>query len=200
MVDFYTDVLKDDIFRKNNGAHFTPQEVVEDMCSKYVLFIKSEYNTLPNNFKFLDIASGTGVFSYFLSLEIEKVFGIPFKYSLDNYCTMVEIDDVFIQQCNNIFNSLGCNPQIIHGDALFNDNLKYESFDLIIGNPPYIRIQNVEPAYRKLLRDKFSTCLFGNSDIYYAFFEQALKLSKVGGCVSLITPSSCSIRNQKSSR
>ena len=51
-------------------------------------------------------------------------------------------------------------------------------FDVIIGNPPYVRIQHLSEALREKIRTKFSSCRKGNVDLYYAFFEDALTRAK----------------------
>jgi len=60
-----------------------------------------------------------------------------------------------------------------------------QNFDCIIGNPPYIRFQNLEPDTRAFLKENFLSCEKGNIDIYYAFIEFANSHSKRS---ILITP------------
>lgn len=62
-----------------------------------------------------------------------------------------------------------------------------EKFDLIIGNPPYIRIQDLTENVRKQVKE-FETCKTGSVDIYYAFIEQSLKKLKEGGILRFIIP------------
>jgi hypothetical protein len=73
-----------------------------------------------------------------------------------------------------------------------------KTYDVIFGNPPYIRFQNLEEDYRLLLQDNFASCKKGNVDIYYAFLEKAVTLgSKVGFIVPnsfLTTQSGLSLR------
>lgn len=62
-----------------------------------------------------------------------------------------------------------------------------EKFDLIIGNPPYIRIQDLTEDVRKQVK-KFEVCKSGSVDIYYAFIEQSLKKLKENGTLRFIIP------------
>ncbi|MCS6798717.1 MAG: Eco57I restriction-modification methylase domain-containing protein [Myxococcota bacterium] len=48
-------------------------------------------------------------------------------------------------------------------------------FDVVIANPPYVRIQNVEPAARGRYRETWATLRHGNADLSYAFVELALR-------------------------
>lgn len=63
-----------------------------------------------------------------------------------------------------------------------------EKFDLIIGNPPYIKLQDLTEDDRKILKN-FETCA-GSCDIYYAFIEQSLKKLKKNGILRFIIPNS----------
>jgi methylase of polypeptide subunit release factors len=58
------------------------------------------------------------------------------------------------------------------------DSLSQEwQFNLIFGNPPYIRFQNLDEENRSFLRDYYHYCSSGNIDIYYAFIELAQRYS-----------------------
>jgi hypothetical protein len=56
-------------------------------------------------------------------------------------------------------------------------------YDMSFGNPPYIRIQNLDKNYLELLKSKYKTVLTGNVDIYYAFLEKTLNESKKIGFI-----------------
>lgn len=60
-----------------------------------------------------------------------------------------------------------------------------EGFDLVIGNPPYGRI-----TLSQELRAQYSDSLYGHANLYGVFTELALRLVKVGGLVSYVTPTS----------
>jgi adenine-specific DNA-methyltransferase len=45
---------------------------------------------------------------------------------------------------------------------------------VVVGNPPYVRFQNLDPALRDQLAARFRSCASGNVDLYYAFLEKAL--------------------------
>lgn len=189
MNDFYIDILRDNLFRKTYGAHFTSAEIVSRICTNVTTLIGDK----PINwktFKFLDLASGTGVFSYYMSFILSKKFGRSFTDIINNNCIMVELDQTFSDKSRLIFESLGCDPVIFTGDALFDDRISNLYFDVVLSNPPYIRIQNIPMEYRDVLRGKYKSCTFGSADIYYAFMEYALNHLKDGGVMGFITPSS----------
>jgi adenine-specific DNA-methyltransferase len=60
-----------------------------------------------------------------------------------------------------------------------------EQFDTVIGNPPYVRARDIDPATRLL----FSTQLLdGHANLYLHFISKAVRHLKVGGELVFITP------------
>jgi len=62
-----------------------------------------------------------------------------------------------------------------------------ESYDYIIGNPPYVPITGLSDRERSLYRERFATAV-GRFDLYLLFFERALKSLRPGGRLVFITP------------
>jgi hypothetical protein len=52
-------------------------------------------------------------------------------------------------------------------------------FDIIVGNPPYVRIQNLPAALAKKLKTSFRSAT-GKFDIYVCFIEKGLSLIRSG--------------------
>ncbi|MCL2704702.1 MAG: Eco57I restriction-modification methylase domain-containing protein [Spirochaetaceae bacterium] len=64
-------------------------------------------------------------------------------------------------------------------------------FDVIIGNPPYIRIQEMQewaPKTVKLYRELYKASSAKNYDIYVIFIEKALSLLSPAGLTGMILP------------
>ncbi len=60
-------------------------------------------------------------------------------------------------------------------------------FDIVIGNPPYVRIQTLPKDQVTFFNENFVSAT-GNYDIYALFVEQGLKLLKPGGILGFILP------------
>jgi type I restriction-modification system DNA methylase subunit len=60
------------------------------------------------------------------------------------------------------------------------------AFDVVIGNPPYVRIQTLPRDEADYYRESYQSA-FGSFDIYILFLEQAIKLLKPGGRLGFIT-------------
>jgi hypothetical protein len=59
------------------------------------------------------------------------------------------------------------------------------SFDFVVGNPPYIRIEQLSPAIQGAYRRRYES-LYDRADIYVAFIERSLDLLKSSGILSFI--------------
>lgn len=64
---------------------------------------------------------------------------------------------------------------------------RFGRFDIIIGNPPYIRVHKIDKQLNEYLRNNFFTP-FKDFDIYICFFEQSLKFLSKNGVLGFITP------------
>ena len=63
-----------------------------------------------------------------------------------------------------------------------------KSFNVIIGNPPYIRHEKIEAYEKKLYKDLYPDWSTPTTDIYVYFFARGLELiDKVNGCLAYIT-------------
>ena len=68
----------------------------------------------------------------------------------------------------------------------FREIMEQGGFDVVIGNPPYVRIQTIAREEADYYRDHFESA-HGAFDLYVLFVEQGLKLLKDGGLLGFIT-------------
>lgn len=75
-------------------------------------------------------------------------------------------------------------------NAEFPDIMQNGGFDVVIGNPPYVRKQGLEanaPEATQYYKDKYKAAT-GSYDIYVLFMERALSLIKQSGEIGFILP------------
>ncbi len=62
-------------------------------------------------------------------------------------------------------------------------------FDVIIGNPPYVKLQNLEKGTREALKNEYNTILEkGNYDLYLPFLYRGWNLLSESGTLGFIMP------------
>ncbi len=88
------------------------------------------------------------------------------------------------------------NDPAVAGDKAFDRNQEFAEimnswgFDIVVGNPPYLRIQGLKDAYpaqTKFYDENYQSAT-GNYDIYVLFMEKSYKLINKNGKVSFILP------------
>ncbi|MBI2605733.1 MAG: Eco57I restriction-modification methylase domain-containing protein [Deltaproteobacteria bacterium] len=75
------------------------------------------------------------------------------------------------------------NGWVFEGDFLLADLPAH--FDVVVGNPPYIRIEQISPQLQAEYRRRYSS-LFDRADLYVAFIEKSLSLLAPEGTLSFI--------------
>ncbi|MFW6246282.1 MAG: Eco57I restriction-modification methylase domain-containing protein [Tangfeifania sp.] len=105
---------------KLRGGFYTPEPIAD--------FILRWGINGSNNLDILEPSCGDGVF-------LEQLRKQNFSY---NSVTAIELDEIEAIKAKSIPLE---NKEIINGDFHFFCNRTFQRFDLIIGNPPYIRYQ-----------------------------------------------------------
>jgi adenine-specific DNA-methyltransferase len=172
--------------RKFNGAFFTPDYIID--------FIINEIQPKENETN-LDPSCGCGAFlvgiadyykrTYNKSIRKivkENIFGSDIlKYNIHRAKLILTI--YALQNGEQLKNS---DFNLYHQDSL-RTNWK-TSFDNIIGNPPYVKFQDLTDNNRNHLVKHFTTVEGGTFNLYFAFFELGYKLLKPTGKLGYITP------------
>ncbi len=76
---------------------------------------------------------------------------------------------------------------------VLNNEGDFVGFDVVMGNPPYASMENMEQIQRNYYYSKVDNkarylTAMHKANLYSIFFEQAISLTANGGCISLITP------------
>lgn len=172
--------------RRVNGSYYTPTNVVSYIVNSTVVRLGS----------ICDPACGSGAFLIESAKFLNKKFQISYENIFKHHIFGIDILAVSVERAKTILSLLAIlngedkdfEFNIYQGDSLVFDWSKFNSFDYVIGNPPYVRTKNLKAEVRNNIR-KWKTANFGNTDLYIPFFELALKISKDKGRVGFITPS-----------
>ena len=79
------------------------------------------------------------------------------------------------------------NKRPFNWEEEFPEVFKQGGFDVVIGNPPYIRVDSLEISDKKFWKESFISSE-GKYDLYYLFIEQSIKLLKNTGNLGFIVP------------
>jgi len=69
----------------------------------------------------------------------------------------------------------------------FRNILKEGGFDIVIGNPPYVRVDNLRKADKSYWKKVFDSA-YGKYDLYYLFIESVFNWLRNGGMCGFIVP------------
>lgn len=181
--------------KKSDGITFTPIPLIKYMYTD-VLSLDINYIT---KYRVADLAVGNGAFFIGLILILKEKFpeiSIVDLIEKNLFGYDIKKENVFFTKLNLYVIALyfGENPENInfninHCDTLkfFKNNNNKEKFDLIVGNPPYVKQQNIEIGYRNFLLDNFTT-IKSNYNLYYAFLELSIELLNEDGISLQLVP------------
>jgi len=174
------------VIKKQNGIVFTPEWVADFMIDE--AFKNKKFTGKE---KILDAGCGTGVFSVIAAEKFSKLTDKKIEKVIEENIYFIDISEQHIKETEQNLQKIA-GGKVKKFSAIKDDFCFHnfdEKFDFIIGNPPYVRIQNLEDRRGKL-QSNFITASNGSIDLYFCFFERALKLLKDDGKISFITPNS----------
>ena len=126
-----------------------------------------------------------GVNNNIIKTKLENnIFGFDIDKSATEKCISI-LDDITSE-----YNIKGVKWNILETDSLdkFFVNKFFNSFDFVIGNPPYIRIQHLGTKRREKIQNEWNLCQKGSTDIFITFFELGYYLLNKNGRLGYITP------------
>lgn len=172
--------------RKLNGAFFTPDYIID--------FIINEVKPQIND-KNLDPSCGCGAFLIGLTDYYKSTFDKPIKSIVKENIFGSDILAYNIHRTKLLLTIYALQHNEILEETDFNlfnqDSLKAEwnlSFDTVVGNPPYVKFQDLSDENREYLVKNWTTVKGGTFNLYFAFFELGFKLLKPTGRLGFITP------------
>lgn len=172
--------------RKLNGAFFTPDYIID--------FIINEVKPQPND-KNLDPSCGCGAFLIGLTDYYKNTYEKPIKSIIKENIFGSDILGYNIHRTKLLLTIYALQHNEILEETDFNlfnqDSLKADwnlTFDTVVGNPPYVKFQDLSDENREYLVKNWTTVEGGSFNLYFAFFELGYKLLKPTGRLGFITP------------
>ncbi|HLH85626.1 MAG TPA: N-6 DNA methylase [Thermoplasmataceae archaeon] len=210
---YYTPSYIVDYIVKNTVGEFikthTPEEIkkvriLDPACGSGSFLIRA-YKELENYWKQnSDFAQTTLDSEEFYSKKVDilknNIFGVdldPKAVEIAQLNLLLQISErkqrlPILQNNIKVGNSLIDDPSIsdraFKWEEEFPIIIKEGGFDIVIGNPPYVRIQNLGEKDIEYFNRTFKSA-FKNYDIYLLFVEKSLKLYKKNGIIGFIIPS-----------
>jgi hypothetical protein len=136
----------------------------------------------------IDLGCGDGVFLEAIGSQWSSSVSVDILAN-----SLVGVDSDSKRVADTIQRLSQCFGHPLHGwdirmqDALWIDET--DTYDLVLGNPPWARIHDIDRNIRSRAQAVFSTAK-GSFDICYLFVEKGLRLLKSGGHLAMIVPSS----------
>ncbi len=162
--------------RKSTGAYYTPTSVVKKLVGRLFGENRAGSKTV------FDPCCGTGNF----------LLQLPEEISLEHiYGSDIDEVGVCITRINLALKFGLPSKEILYENIRKKDYLSFvmeESFDYIIGNPPWG--YEFTEQEKKRLREKYVCAQAKNIESYDVFTEQAISNLKCGGALSFVLPES----------
>lgn len=138
----FMELLKETInAQKLRGGYYTPQEITDFLC---------EWAIRDNDSKILEPSCGDGNFVESSILRLKKLGGS--KAKINKLIRGIELALDESKKAKDRVKKMGIDQDVIINSDFFHyvDTHKKEKYDVILGNPPFIRYQNFPEGHRSL--------------------------------------------------
>ena len=185
----------DDKFKKLSGSFYTPYFIVDYINTRVILENPSK------DIKVIDPACGSGAFLIDALFKLRRKLQKTYKELVEENIFGIDIDPRAVKRTKIllsliVFEQEGEIPtrfNIYFGNSLDKNFLKKAlkglKFQAVIGNPPYIRIQNMDENIRGIIK-KYWKFAQGDTDVFIPFIELGIELLADDGKMGYIIPNS----------
>ncbi|MCK5763362.1 MAG: N-6 DNA methylase, partial [Clostridiales bacterium] len=190
-LDLFIDITNESVISKEEklttGSFYTPNEISNLIVEKTL----SYYEGSISDAKVADLSSGTGnlLFAYieYINPKSDKELKLIVK-NLFAYDLQWEPLLIYTNKMLLLFEEFPWELKlnVNHGNTLETDI--EETFDIILGNPPYIGEKNNKTFFRDIKKNKFGKKYYESKmDYYYFFMYKGWELLAPNGVMGVIT-------------
>ncbi|WP_314340238.1 Eco57I restriction-modification methylase domain-containing protein [Leptotrichia wadei] len=195
IIDVFENLI-DTETKSENGMVFTPYYIAEYICKN----VFSDLNNFNLNVNIIDSSCGCGIFLFSAIEILMKKFKTNVDVIIENNIFGIDINEDNVRRTKLILKLISAKyggdyknlkTNIVCDDGLicnWNEKFNVNSFNYIIGNPPYINSHNLNGIVIKNLKDNFETTKKGVTNIFYAFIEYATNFISSDGKLGYIIP------------
>lgn len=181
---------------KHIGQVFTPDYLVHEML-EYVGYTTDDDILCKHA---IDNSCGEGAFliqiaERYLLTGIKRCLSKDeIRLGLETYIHGIDNDIQAVEKCMKNMSALASKFGItdVKWDIHHKDTLTVNEYngkmDYVVGNPPYVRVHNLEDTYENVKQFEFAEG--GMTDLYLVFFEIGFNMLAENGKMCYITPSS----------
>lgn len=178
-----------------NGAIYTPEKIRQYITQQSFTLLDNKIDI--GNIKVIDIACGCGGFLIDASNEIKTKTGKSYKEIFEKNIFGADIQKYSVERTEILLSLLAIDKNEDVEEITFNIKIENSltstwdknSFDMILGNPPYVCSRNMDEETKELMKN-WTTCKTGHPDLYIPFFQIAYELLKEDGILGYITVNS----------
>ena len=195
ITEFFESLLEEEN-KGENGIVFTPQYIADYIANAALSCRETNVETSL----IIDPGCGCGIFLIAAAEYLLKTTDKTIDSIIEDNIYGIDIVSDNVRRCKLMMKLLSAKrggdyenvqPNIICVDSLrvkWNELFDVESFDFIIGNPPYVNPHDMNKETVKFLKNNYSTTQSGVFNIFYAFIEKGMKELHPEGILSFIIP------------
>ena len=173
--------------QKSLGLVFTPEWCAELMVKRTI----DKVGTL------CDLACGSGILLETSCRHLKDISDLSARYIVENLIYGVDICPQNIETTKQVLSKFvennGENMDDISFKLFVGDALSIslgKKFNYVLGNPPYVRTQEMAEQQKTQLLEDYRVVCQGNFNLYFAFFVKGVEVLEQGGRLAYITPNS----------
>lgn len=180
---------------KTNYKVYTPVDIAREIVAKALSFyFTSNKKKKLLKLRAIDLACGNGNLLIILMESLIKIHKIYFGYYdyKEEWLEGYDLDNdallEFNQRAKEIFEKYGLDKKVkLYNRDSLSENFN-KSYNIIIGNPPYLGEKNNREIFEKLKESDFGKRNYqGKMDFLYFFILKGLEILKKDGCLCYIT-------------